>query len=422
MPTIAWVLLSSGVTALLFLLYIMMSRGRGTPFLHIDLESLPPIQDALPMLAGLTQSSVHEGNSARVLQNGALFPAMLEDIEAAEHCVHLETFVWSAGSLEKQFVDALTAKARAGLSVCVLLDALGASEASEAALRRLEASGVRLARYCKPHWWNWRRFNNRTHRKLLVVDGRVGYTFGHGIADQWLGNGDSPKHWRDTGVRVEGPVVHTLQAVFAQNWVEETHRVLGTPMCFPELEPRGTVPAHVVSSASGDAVSSVAMLYTMAIATARREVLIQNPYFAPNDGVVELFAMMVKRGVAVHLMVPGKHTDSPFVRRAGCNLYDALLEAGVRVYEFEPTLIHQKIVVVDEIWSHVGSTNFDARSLALNEEIGVGLLDRDTALELKRAFQEDLQHCRELDLAQWRRRPVYDRAYERFAYLLHDQL
>jgi cardiolipin synthase len=422
MSTVWWALASSGATALLFVLYTMMSRGRGTPFLKIDVASLPAIGDALPMLAGLTQSSVHEGNDVRVLQNGEIFPAMLEDIAAAEHCVHLETFVWSAGSLETQFVDALVAKARAGLSVCVLLDALGASKASEGELQRLEAGGVRLAHYCKPHWWNWRRFNNRTHRKLLIVDGRVGYTFGHGIADQWLGNGDSPDHWRDTGVRLEGPVVHTLQSVFAQNWVEETHRVLGTAACFPVLEPRGKVPAHVVSSASGDAVSSVAMLYTMAIASARREVLIQNPYFAPNDGVVELFAMMVKRGVAVHLMVPGKHTDSPFVRRAGCNLYDSLLEAGVRVYEFEPTLIHQKIVIIDEVWSHVGSTNFDARSLALNEEIGVGLLDAATAIELKRAFVQDLKRCHELELEQWRRRPVYDRAYERFAYLLHDQL
>jgi cardiolipin synthase len=164
------------------------------------------------------------------------------------------------------------------------------------------------------------------------------------------------------------------------------------------------------------------MLYTVAIAMARREVLIQNPYFAPNDGVVELFAMMVRRGVKVHLMVPGEHTDSPFVRRAGCNLYTALLEAGVQVYEFEPTLLHQKIVVVDDIWSHVGSTNFDARSLALNEEVGVGILDAGIAAQLKAAFMRDLRQCRVLKLEEWQRRPVFDRAFERFAYLVHEQL
>jgi cardiolipin synthase len=223
-------------------------------------------------------------------------------------------------------------------------------------------------------------------------------------------------------VRLEGPVVHALQSVFAQNWIEETHTLLAGDNCFPVLERRGDVSMHVVSSASGDAVSSVATLYTVAIAAARREVLIQNPYFAPGDGVVDLFAMMVRRGVAVHLMVPGKHTDSPFVRRAGCSLYTAMLEAGVRLYEFEPTLLHQKIVVVDGIWSHVGSTNFDARSLALNEEVGVGILDAGVAAELKAAFQRDLRRAHELRLEQWRRRPIYDRVFERCAYLVHEQL
>jgi cardiolipin synthase len=347
---------------------------------------------------------------------------MLTDIGGAEHCVHLESFVWTQGMLETQFVDALSAKAYAGVEVRVLIDSVGASGASAAELERLKKSGAKLASYCKPRWWNWRRFNHRTHRKLLVVDGRIGYTFGHGIADQWLGEGDSPNRWRDTGVRFEGPVVHALQSVFAQNWIEETHTVPATGACFPELARRGDVVAHVVSSATGDGVSSVAMLYTIAIATARREVLIQNPYFAPGEGVVDLLAMMVERGVDVHLMVPGEHTDSPFVRLAGCSLYEALLEAGVRVYEFQPTLLHQKIVVIDRIWSHVGSTNFDARSLALNEEVGVGILDAATAAELSADFERDLRHCRELDLSQWRRRPVYQRALEQFAYLLHEQL
>jgi cardiolipin synthase len=306
--------------------------------------------------------------------------------------------------------------------VRVLMDSLGSMKASERELERLKRSGAKVSVYCKPRWWNIGRFNHRTHRKLLVVDGRIGYALGHGIADQWLGDATDAEHFRDTGVRLEGPVVHGLQSVFAQNWVEETRALPAADGSFPVIEPTGSISAHVVSSASGDAVSSVAMLYTLAIAAARREVLIQNPYFAPGDGVVELFAMMVRRGVAIHLMVPGKHTDSPFVRRAGCNLYAALLEAGVRLYEFEPTLLHQKIVVVDEVWSHVGSTNFDARSLALNEEVGIGILDAGIAAELKAAFNDDLRGCHELKLEQWRRRPLFDRAYERFAYLLHEQL
>jgi cardiolipin synthase A/B len=422
MSTLGWILVSSGVTALLCGLLFVLTRARGTPYLELNPGALPEITDSLYMLAGLTESTVHHGNAATVYQNGDLYPAMLADISAAKDSIHLESFVWSKGKLETRFVDALTERARAGVKVRVLIDTLGGSQANKDELQRLTDSGAKLASYCKPLWWNWHRFNHRTHRKLLVVDGHIGYTFGHGIADQWLGNGDSPDHWRDTAIRLEGPVVHGLQCVFAQNWVEETKTLPVGPGCFPELEPKGDASAHVVSSASGDAVSSVAMLYTVAMACARREVLIQNPYFAPNDGVVELFAMIVKRGVQVHLMLPGKHTDSPFVRRAGAHLYEALLKAGVHLYEFEPTLLHQKVVVVDGMWSHVGSTNFDERSLALNEEIGVGVLDARVAAELKQAFQEDLRHCTELKLEEWRRRPVYLRAFDRFAYLLHHQL
>jgi cardiolipin synthase len=422
MSTAAWIVVSAVATALICGLIFLLTRARGTPYLELKPDEYPEIKDALPLIAGLTESSVHEGNAATVLQNGAIFPAMLADIAAAKLSVHLESFVWSAGKLETRFVDALSERARAGVKIRVLIDCLGGSKASEGELERLKQSGAKVSTYCKPHWWNIGRFNHRTHRKLLVVDGRIGYTMGHGIADEWLGDGNDPEHFRDTGIRFEGPVVHGLQSVFAQNWVEETHSLPAGDDCFPVLEPAGDISAHVVSSASADAVSSVAMLYTVAIAMARREVLIQNPYFAPNDGVVELFAMMVRRGVKISLMLPGEHTDSPFVRRAGCNLYAALLEAGVRLFEFEPTLLHQKIVVIDEIWSHVGSTNFDARSLALNEEVGVGILDARIAAELKAAFKQDLRHCRELKLEEWRRRPAFDRAYERFAYLLHEQL
>jgi len=412
----------AGVTALVVGLGVMLTRGRGTPFLKLELETLPAIGESLPLLAGLTESTVYDGNKATLFQNGAVFPAMLEDIRLAKHSVHLETFVWCEGELEKQFVEALSERARAGIPVRLLRDAVGGSRGSDHATCALKAAGVKSAEYCAPRWWNIGRFNSRTHRKLLIIDGRIGYTFGHGISDQWLGDGNDPDHWRDTAIRLEGPVVHGMQTVFAQNWVEETHSLPVCNDCFLRLEPVGDSPAHVVSSAAGDAVSSVAMLYTVAMACARREVLIQNPYFAPNPGVVQLLAMLVRKGVRVRLMVPGKHTDSPFVRRAGCHLYASMLEAGVELYEYDRTLIHQKIVVIDGEWSHVGSTNFDARSLALNEEIGVGILDREIAGQLSDAFEQDLKACRRLRLETWRRRPAWDRAFDSFAYLLHDQL
>jgi cardiolipin synthase A/B len=308
------------------------------------------------------------------------------------------------------------------VKVRLLIDAMGGSGGDPENLKRLADATVQCTVYCKPHWWNLRRFNHRTHRKLLIVDGSIGYTFGHGIGDQWLGDGEDKEHWRDTAVRVEGPAVQALQAVFMENWIEESHCVPAGDSCFPRLEERGTCDAHVVSSASGDSVSSVALLYTVAIAAARREVIIQNPYFAPDDGVCDLLGMMVKRGVAVHLMVPGKHTDSPFVRRAGCHLYGDMLRSGVRLYEFEPTLIHQKIVIVDDIWSHIGSTNFDARSLSLNEEVGIGIRDADVAKELKTAFENDLRRSKELSLEAWQRRSWRARAFDWFAYQVHDQL
>jgi cardiolipin synthase len=403
-------------------IYFALTHRRHTPYLEMDLDTLPPLTEGLASLAGLTEGAVHEGNAVKLFQDGALFPAMQADIRAARHTVHLETFVWTKGKLEQEFVELLCAKVREGVKVRLLIDAVGGSGGDGHCFKRLSDGGVELSQYCRPHWINLRRFNHRTHRKLLIVDGEIGYAFGHGIADQWLGHGQDEHHWRDTAVRVEGPVVSGLQAVFMENWIEETHCIPSGPGCFPKLEHKGTVSAHVFSSASDDSVSSVALVYTVAIASARREVIIQNPYFVPDDGVCDLLGMMVKRGVAVHLMVPGKKTDSPFVRDAGCHLYEALLEAGVRVYEFEPTLLHQKIVIVDGIWSHVGSTNFDSRSLSLNEEVGIGLLDKSVAAQLRDAFNADLRRSTELKLQEWRKRPLRTQLWSRIAYKLHDQL
>lgn len=410
------------VGALLATVYFLLTHRRRTPYLDLNLDALPAIEDGLQTLAGVTGGSVYVGNSATVLQNGALFPTMEADIAGAKHTVHLETFVWTAGVVERRFVDLLSRKAREGLKVRLLLDAVGGSRGDGRQLQSLRENGVELMNYCRPHWWNLRRFNHRTHRKLLIVDGAIGYTFGHGIADQWLGDGEDRDHWRDTAVRIEGPAVQALQSVFVENWIEESKCVPAGPGCFPALEFCGDADVHVVSSASGEAVSAVSLLYTVAIACARREVIIQNPYFAPGDGVCELFAMMIKRGVAVHLMVPGRHTDSPFVRRAGCHLYSDLLEAGVRVYEFAPTLLHQKIVIIDGVWSHVGSTNFDSRSLALNEEVGVGIRDEAVAQQLKAAFEADLLRSKEITFERWKRRPWRSRVFDWMAYRLHSQL
>jgi cardiolipin synthase len=418
MVHIGWMLAGMALTSI----YFILTHRRRTLELQYTPESLPDIQSGLTVVAGLTRAAVQSRNKAAIIQNGAFFDALEADIRAAQQTVHIESFVWTRGVLERRFVDLLCAKVRDAVEVRVLIDAMGGNKADRGQLRRLRDGGVDLAVYCTPDWWNLRLFNHRTHRKIFVVDGKVGYTCGHGIADQWLGNAEDPDHWRDTAVRLEGPVVHSLQAVFMENWIQESHRVPSGNGSFPRPIETGPVDSHVVSDSVGDTLSSVEMLYTVAIACARHEVIIQNPYFAPDYSVCTLFDTMVRRGVEIHLMVPGEQTDSPFVRRAGCYLYGPLLRAGVRLYEFQPTLLHQKIVIVDGIWSHVGSSNFDSRSLKLNAEVGIGLLDRDIALQLKSAFEDDLRRSRELTLEAWRKRPLYESAIDWVAYQLHDQL
>lgn len=418
LKTIVIILISVTLTSL----YFVISRRRRTPKYQLSPDDLPDVGECLLKFAGMTKSAVHSGNDIQVYQNGALFPALIESIEAAKDTVHLETFVWDKGELEREFVELLCRKAKQGVKVRVLLDAIGSMDADKQQLQKMREGGVDLCIYCEVQWWNLRRFNHRTHRKILVVDGQEAFTFGHGIADQWRGNGEDKSHWRDTGVRIKGPAAFALQSVFMENWIEETTCIPTEGSCFPELHEEGEITAHVVSSAAGDAISGVGLLYSLAIASAKKSIYIQNPYFAPEKNVVELLGKMVRRGVEVHLMVPGKQTDNPFVRWAGCSLYRTLLESGVNIYEFQPTLLHQKIVIVDEQWTHVGSTNFDARSLALNEEVGVGILHKPIADHLIAAFYEDLQRCTKIELHEWLKRPWYFRAFDKFAYLLRDQL
>lgn len=419
--TIFFVILTVAGTMLLVLLLVLWHKRRRTPVLTIDRAAFPPADRLLPTLAGITNSAIYEGNRAWIIQNGAFFPRLLEDVDGASRSIHLETFVWARGRLERQLVDALCVKAGQGVAVRVLIDAVGGAKASEEQLARLREAGATVRLYCKLRPWNWARFNHRTHRKLLIVDGHVGYTFGHGVADQWLGDAEDSAHWRDTAVRCEGPVVAGLQGVFAENWTEETCEMLIGDACFPYLHTRGEISAHVVSSASGDALSAVSMLYAAAIAAAREQVLIQNPYFVPDRPFIDLLCETAARGVRVRMMLPGAHTDSPVLRRASRHLYPALVDAGIELYEYQRTLNHQKIMVVDGVWSHVGSTNFDARSLALNEEISVSLCDRAIAAELAGAFEADLRHCRRIGPEECRR-SVGQRYVDALVYQLHEQL
>ena len=385
--------------------------------------SIEDVAAELPSIAGITRGSVCEGNAVEILQNGdGFFPVLLKEIAEARGSIHLETYVWGLGAIARQVGEALAERARSGVEVRVLVDALGAHTRDSALFEAMEEAGCRIAVYARPWPQNFRRWHHRTHRKIFVADGRVGIVFGHGISEKWSGNAQDGDHFRDTAIRVVGPAVHALQSVFTENWIEETCELTLGKKYFPPSERAGDVRMHVVSSSSGEAVSNVALLYGIAIASAHREVIIQNPYFVPRYDVVELMERRIRDGVSIRLMLPGEQTDHALIRHAGHYLVRGMLEAGVRVYEYDRTLLHQKTMIVDGIWSHVGSTNFDARSLELNEEVSIGVIDAKIATKLVAAFEADLEFSREITLADWGRRTLWHRTMDALAYRVRGQL
>ena len=415
-----WLLAGACAAIAGFWLLLLGSRRRNPP---VMLRAIDDFAAALPSIAGITRGSICEGNVVEILQDGdGFFPVLLRDIGEARHSIHLETYVWGGGEIARRVGEALAARARDGIEVRVLVDALGAHTRDRDLFAAMQKAGCQVAVYC-PLWpQNIRRWNHRSHRKLFIADGRVGMVFGHGIDEKWSGHAQDRNHYRDTALRVVGPAVHALQSVFTENWIEETGELTLGDEYFPPAENAGKARAHVVSSSSTEAVSSVALVYGIAIASARREVIIQNPYFVPRWDVVELMAQRIRDGVTIRLMLPGNNTDHALIRHAGHYLVRGMLECGVHVYEYDRTLIHQKIMIVDGTWAHVGSTNFDARSLELNEEVSIGVIDETVAAALEAAFEADRKHARELTLAGWSRRTRWHRAMDAIAYRIRDQL
>jgi cardiolipin synthase A/B len=288
---------------------------------------------------------------------------------------------------------------------------------------KMTDAGVKLVRYHPIRIIDIGQLNKRTHRKVAVFDGRMAFINGHGISRLWTGNGEDKEHWRDTGVKLWGPVVNAVQSVFAQHWIEETGEVLVGQKYFPHLEHEGDLRMHVLAGAPLGGVSDLELMFKMAIASAQEELIIQNPYFIPDPETVSLLKKAVKRGVKVKIMVPGKVTDSPVVSHAGHHHFSDMLHSGVRLFCHEKTLIHQKIMIIDGFWSHVGSTNLDDRSFDINEEAGVGIIDESIAAQLKAAFEEDLKSCTELKAQTWDQEyHFWHRMQDRVCYLLSGQL
>jgi cardiolipin synthase len=364
-----------------------------------------------------------EGNKVEVLLNGdQIFPAMLKAIREAKKTITFETYIYWSESIGREFAAALAERARAGVKVHLMLDYIGSLKMDEASIADLRRAGVQLQRYHKPAWWKLARLNNRTHRKLLIVDGRIGFTGGVGIADKWRGNGQDENHWRDTHFRVEGPVVGQMQAVFNDNWTKATGVVLDGEDYFPALKPVGDLPAQMFSSSITGGGESMHLMYLMAITAARHTIHLSNSYFVPDDLAVKALIAAAKRGVDVRIITPGKIIDSDIVRAASRDRWGKLLAAGVKMAEYQPTMYHVKALVVDSLLVSVGSTNFDNRSFTLNDEANLNVLDADFARQQETVFENDWRRALPVSLRQWEDRPLFDKAAGKLADLVSPQL
>ena len=363
------------------------------------------------------------GNRTRALVNGdEIFPEMLQAIRGARKSITFEMYIYWKGSIGEQFTQALAERARSGVKVHVMIDALGSQKIEERVIGRLRDAGAQVKLYNPVRWDTIARMNNRTHRKIMVIDGAVGYTGGAGIGDEWSGNAQDGAHWRDTHFRVEGPAVAQMQAAFMENWIEVTGEVLHGPDYFPALGAAGSELAQFMVSSPGGGSESAQLLYLMSIAAARRSIQLCAAYFVPDDNEVRQLVEATGRGVRVQIIVPGPATDSGAVRRASRSTWGELLRAGVEIYEYQPTFYHVKVMTVDGLWVTVGSTNFDTRSFSTNDEANLNVHDREFAREQERIFEQDLESSRRITLEEWKRRPFSEKLWEHAMGLLSSQL
>ena len=380
----------------------------------------PQFRRSLGVLLG---PPILEGNKVEVLLNGdQIFPAMLDAIRSARKSITFETYIYWSGSIGKEFTEALIERARAGVKVHVMLDFMGSLKLDLAQIDAMKQAGVQVQRYHKPVWWKLARLNNRTHRKLLVIDGKVGFTGGVGIADQWRGNAQDKDHWRDTHFRIEGPVVGQVQAVFNDNWTKATGTVLDGADYFPALQHVGDMPAQMFSSSPTGGAASMHLMYLMSITSARKTIDLSAAYFVPDELTIRTLIEAAKRGVRVRILMPGKIIDSDLVKAASRERWGELLAAGVKLAEYQPTMYHVKALIVDELLVSVGSTNFDNRSFSINDEANLNVLHEGFAREQTAIFEDDWRHASPVTKAEHRERPWWQRLSTGVASLFSAQL
>ena len=420
-----WVIVIS-VLATVLLILLAMNFVRPDKKIERKIEHRygvhdPQFQREMSVLLGPT---IVGGNRVTALQNGAeIFPSMLEAIRAAKVSITFETYIYWSGTIGEEFSDALSERAQAGVPVNVTIDWLGSIKMEQEQLERMEKAGVKLHRYRPLRWYNFSRMNNRTHRKLLVVDGYVGFTGGVGIADQWQGSAEDTEHWRDMHFRIEGPVVAQVQSAFNDNWIKQTGDILNGKAYFPAIEAtHGSMRGQVFLASPSGGSESMHLMYLMAIAASEKTIDLAASYFVPDQLALDALLDARRRGVLIRILVPGKNIDSEAVRLRSRALWGDLLDAGVSIQEFEPTMMHTKMLIIDGLMVSVGSTNFDIRSFQLNDEASLNVFDADFAAKMTEVFEADLTKATAYTREMWNDRPWYMRLAEGALYPLTTQL
>jgi len=389
---------------------------------HVESQVDPRTDQFIHVLESACQTTLENGNRVEIFTDGpAFYPAMLAAIRAASETVNMECYIFKSGEVADQFIDALVDRARAGVRVTLVMDAIGSLGAFGTTAAVLRQAGCRVEPYQQMHWYRLARLNNRTHRELLVVDGRVAFVGGAGVADWWWKAGPRGPIWRDMMARIEGPVVSDIQGIVAENWLECCGEILTGPETYKPHQPVGTTPAFAIRSSPSDRATASRVLFQTLVECAREEVLIATPYFLPDRAFRRALRRTTERGVRVRVLVPGRKTDQRWVRVASRRMYGELVRTGLRLFEYGGGMTHQKILMVDGLWTVIGSTNFDNRSFEHNDEVNVAIRDEQVTARLTTDFEADLTRSHEMTTEVWNHRPLWEKAVGRVAWILERQ-
>jgi cardiolipin synthase A/B len=416
----AWLAIAGGAFLAWVILVFLFTPGINY---HLSQRTSVHHSDFLYTIQSTCQAALHHGNRVTILTDGeAFYPAMLDAIRSAERSINMECYIFHDGRIASAFVDALTERAQSGITVTIVVDAIGSFSLWGGPVARLRAAGCRIMSYQAVRWYSLQRINNRTHRELLIIDGRIAFAGGAGIADWWAEpqRGRS-RPWRDTMARIEGPIVSAIQGVAAENWLECVGEILTGRDFFPDLHPCGETTAFVVKSSPSDRATASRVSFQLLIEGADATVRICTPYFLPDRALRRALMTMARSGVKIDVIVPGAHTDQRWVRLASRRMWGHLLEAGVRIHEYQPAMLHAKVLIVDDLWSVIGTTNIDNRSFEHNDEVNIAMRDPAVNERLCEDYDRDLEASREITLEMWRRRPLWEKTVGPFVWILERQ-